>query len=93
MKKAMVACRTGMGSSMMLKIKLDQVIQENNYPIDLQHDTMDALRGFNGDLIITLSDLVDDLKDMKPYVIGIKNLTDKDEIQEKLSQFLSESNS
>ncbi|WP_426366685.1 PTS sugar transporter subunit IIB [Mammaliicoccus lentus] len=88
MKKAMVACRTGMGSSMMLKIKLDQVIKENDFPIDLEHDTMDALKGFNGDLIITLSDLVEDLKDVKPYVIGINNLTDKKEIQEKLTEYL-----
>ena len=33
MYKALVCCRAGMGSSMLLKIKADQVISENGYPI------------------------------------------------------------
>ena len=32
MYKALVACKAGMGSSMMLKIKADQVIKENELP-------------------------------------------------------------
>ena len=31
MKRGLVVCRTGMGSSMMLRIKLEQVISENNF--------------------------------------------------------------
>ena len=31
MYKALVCCRAGMGSSMLLKIKADQVINENNF--------------------------------------------------------------
>ena len=30
MYRALVCCRAGMGSSMLLKIKADQVINENN---------------------------------------------------------------
>ena len=33
MYKALVCCRAGMGSSMLLKIKVDQVIKENNMEI------------------------------------------------------------
>ena len=35
MKKGLVMCRTGMGSSLMLKIKLEKIIQENNFPLEL----------------------------------------------------------
>lgn len=54
---ALVCCRAGMGSSMMLKIKIDQVIKENNLPVETEHGNLDSLIGFTGDLVITMSDL------------------------------------
>jgi len=90
MKKALVACRSGMGSSMMLKIKVDQVIKENDYPIEVEHSTLDSVRNFKGDLVITMQDIANELQGKVPlYVIGIQNLMDKKEIKEKISQFLS----
>ena len=32
-KTALIMCRTGMGSSLMLKIKVDKLIQKNNFPL------------------------------------------------------------
>ena len=43
MYKALVCCRAGMGSSMLLKIKADQVISENGYPIQTEHGNLDSL--------------------------------------------------
>ena len=42
MYKALVCCRAGMGSSMLLKIKADQVIKENNFPIQTEHGNLDS---------------------------------------------------
>ena len=42
-KKALVMCRTGMGSSMMLKIATEGVIEKNGWPMDVEHD---ALSGY-----------------------------------------------
>ncbi|XOQ15094.1 MAG: PTS ascorbate transporter subunit IIB [Shouchella clausii] len=90
MKEALVVCRTGMGSSMMLKIKVDQVVRENNYPIKVSHDTLSAVNQFKGDLLITIEDLILDVKDKVKYVIGIKNLMDKEEIKRKLEKFIED---
>lgn len=89
-KKALVACRTGMGSSMMLKIKVQQVVRENGFPIKVYHDNTDAISGFNGDIVITLSDLIEFVEQRvtNEYVIGINNLTDKEEIKAKLEKYL-----
>ena len=54
MFKALIACRTGMGSSMMLKIKVDQVIRANKFPIELIHGTLSDVKSFEGDLLITV---------------------------------------
>lgn len=89
--RALVCCRAGMGSSMMLKIKCDQVISENNLPIETEHGNLDSLIGFTGDLVITMSDLTAELEaDPKvPSAIGITNIVDKAEIKEKLEGWLA----
>ncbi|TCW31569.1 PTS system ascorbate-specific IIB component [Thermohydrogenium kirishiense] len=91
MKKALVACRSGMGSSLMLKIKVEQVIKENNFPIIVEHSTLDAVPVFDGDLAITMADIAKEITGQIPYVIGINNLMDKKEIKEKLENYLEKS--
>lgn len=89
---ALVCCRAGMGSSMMLKIKCDQVIKENNLPIETEHGNLDSLIGFSGDLVITMSDLTDELNadPRVPAAVGITNIVDKAEIQDKLTAWVAE---
>lgn len=89
---ALVCCRAGMGSSMMLKIKCDQVIKEEGLPIETEHGNLDSLIGFNGDLVITMSDLTDELNadPRVPSAVGITNIVDKNEIKEKLSAWVAE---
>lgn len=88
MYKALVACRAGMGSSILLKIKIDQVIKENDFPIQTEHGNLDSLIGFGGDLLLTMEDLAEELKDKVPYAIGIRNIVDKNEIKEKIEAYL-----
>ncbi|MFK4567481.1 PTS sugar transporter subunit IIB [Enterococcus sp. UD-01] len=91
MHKALVACRAGVGSSLMLKIKVNEVIKENNYPIEVEHSSLDGVPGFSGDLLITLTDVAQELeqKNLPQTIIGITNIVDKKEIQEKLAAFLN----
>ena len=89
MYKALVCCRAGMGSSMLLKIKADQVIKENDYPIQTEHGNLDSLMGFSGDLVITMDDLATELHDKVPYELGIRNIMDKAEMKEKMEAFLA----
>jgi PTS system ascorbate-specific IIB component len=89
MYNALVACRTGMGSSMLLKIKVDQVVKENDYPIRAEHSNLDAIDGGNWDFIVTMADITDDVKDRVPYCIAIKNIMDKDEIKNGIEGFLA----
>ena len=87
---ALIACRTGMGSSMMLKIKVDQVVRKNHYPLEVQHSTLDDVKSFQGDLLITMADVAEELKGQVPYIIGINNLMDKNEIETKLNEFFNQ---
>lgn len=88
--RALVCCRAGMGSSAMLKIKCDQVISEEGYPISTETGNLDAIQGFDGDLVITMSDLAEELAagSRVAHVAGIRNIVDKKEIKEQLDAFL-----
>lgn len=86
MKKALVACRAGMGSSLMLKIKVQEVVNENGWNLELEHSSLDGVTGFGGELIITLSDVAKELEsiNLSQTVVGINNIVDKNEIKDKL---------
>lgn len=88
MYRVLVACRTGMGSSMLLKIKVDQVVKENSYPLYVEHSNLDAIEGGHWDCIVTMSDVTDDVKDRVPYCVAIRNLMDKVEIKKGIEGFL-----
>lgn len=89
MYQGLVACRTGMGSSMLLKIKVDQVIKEQGYPIVVGHSNLDAIESKPWDFIVTMSDITEDVKSKVPYCIAIHNLMDKEEIKRGIEGFLA----
>ncbi len=90
MHKALVACRAGVGSSLMLKIKVQEVVRENGWDVQIEHSSLDGVPGFDGDILITLVDVAEELvqKGVPQKVIGITNVVDKEEIKSKLEAVL-----
>ena len=86
MIKALVACRAGVGSSLML-----EVISEHSLPVTIEHSSLDGVPSFDGPIIIALSDVAQDLQNegLKKEIIGITNIMDKNEIYSKLSEAVS----
>ena len=87
MKKALVMCRTGMGSSMILVTKLRNIIKDNNFPLSIEHDIATGSFGHNADVIITMADLIDDFKDSGAYVIGVKDIMDVEFLTNELRKY------
>lgn len=92
MKRALVMCRTGMGSSMMLCIKLNKIIAKNNFPLELVHDVFSGAASHNADLIIVMDDLVDEFKNSNQYVIGIKDIVDTEYMEQELKKYFLQLN-
>ena len=87
-KKALIMCRTGLGSSMMLKIKVDKLIDKNHYPLDVTHDAFSGFAGQqNVDIIITMEDLIDEFKGSSAYVIGVKDIMDMEFLENELNKY------
>lgn len=89
-KQGLVVCRTGMGSSMMLMIKLEQVIEKYGMPIEMHHDVVSAVDSYDVDFVVTMNDLVEQLRPQVKYIIGIEDLMNKEEMREKLEKFLED---
>lgn len=89
-KTALIMCRTGMGSSLMLKIKVDKLISKNHYPLDVTHDAFSGFAGQKADIIITMEDLIDEFKGSNAYIIGVKDIMDVDFIESELNKYFSE---
>ena len=88
MYHALVCCRAGMGSSMMLKIKADQVIKAHGYPITTRPGNLKALKAFTGDLVITMNDLVDEVESQGTYAVGVDDILDTKQLRAGLEKFL-----
>ncbi len=89
-KSALIMCRTGMGSSLMLKIKVEKIISKNNFPLDVTHDAFSGFAGRKADIIITMEDLIPEFGATNAYIIGIKDIMDIDFIEEKLKEYFSQ---
>jgi PTS system ascorbate-specific IIB component len=92
MDKVLVACRAGVGSSLMLKVKLNEVKDEENWPIQVEHTSLDELDSFDGKVVVCLSDVAEELNKSGNYtdkeIVGIKSIINKDEIKTKVGDAL-----
>lgn len=90
-KKCLIMCRTGMGSSMMLKIKVEKLIDKKGSPMDVTHDAFSGFAGQqNVDIIITMEDLIDEFKGSSAYVIGVNDITDTEFMEQELDKYFAQ---
>lgn len=89
MLKIAAACGNGMGSSLIVKMRIVDVFKELGIEASVEHMSVgDAKnRGKNFDLIYISKALEHNLKDIEgPKIIGLKNLLSKEEILEKTKE-------
>ncbi|WP_293673690.1 SIS domain-containing protein [uncultured Parolsenella sp.] len=89
MVNALVVCRAGVGSSILLQTKIEQICAKRGYRIDVTHGKLDDLVDFGGDVIVTMSDFAPEIEGKFPNVISIFDITNDDEIASKLDEFVS----
>ncbi|WOO86829.1 PTS sugar transporter subunit IIB [Mollicutes bacterium LVI A0039] len=94
MIKVLAACGNGMGSSMIIKMKIEEVLKE--LAVDYEIDHCSVGEGINRakdySLIIISEAFVNDFKvdPSKTKVVGLRNLLSTEEIREKVKVALEE---
>ena len=89
MLKIIAACGNGMGSSLMMKMKVEQAFGDLNIPVKVEHMSIgDAKNASNSfDIVFVSSALESNFQHVRnAKVIGLKNLLSKEELIEKIKE-------
>ena len=88
--KIQVVCGFGCGSSLFLKIKLDEVLKELGHTADVFCGDVGTCLSHNCDAIFISEDLAGRIQDRsKVPVIVIGNFMNKKEVLEKATEFIN----
>lgn len=90
MIKVLAVCGMGLGTSIILKTRVKEALEEAG--VDYQIDVTDAgaASGSGADLIFTSDELVDQIRDAQAKIVVIDNFTDRKEIKQKVHAALEE---
>ncbi len=82
--KILAVCGFGVGSSMILKMKIDEVLKENGLSAEVFTADIGSAASTPCDIVFTSTELLKGISErVKVPVIAIKNFTNKKEIEEK----------
>ncbi|MDO6657797.1 PTS sugar transporter subunit IIB [Anaerobacillus sp. 1_MG-2023] len=85
----LTVCGMGFGTSLMLKMTVDDILAEEGVKAEVSALDAGSAKGRSADLIMASADLDSALESVDVPKIYIHNLTDTDEIKEKLLQYLN----
>lgn len=88
MKKVLVVCGNGLGSSFMVEMNAKKILQELGIEAEVSHTDLTSSKSERADLYIGSNEIVEHLIDGKRVVAALKNLLDKNELRTALEQHL-----
>ena len=90
--KVVTVCGCGMGSSVILTMNTEKALKEFNIPADVSVSDITTSKGAvkDADLVIIGSELAKLLKGVDKPIITLKSFVNKNEVKEKLQEFLKE---
>ncbi|MGO1544725.1 MAG: PTS sugar transporter subunit IIB [Gulosibacter sp.] len=89
--KIIAVCGMGIGTSVLLKMNIDQALETLGIDGEVEAADISSARGAaaSADLVMTSSELVEQLGDVDTPIIVVDNFVDQDEVKEKLEQGLN----
>lgn len=92
MLRVLAACGNGMGSSQIIKMRIEQVLREMGLEFKVDHASVGEAKGQakNYDLVLVAQQLVKEFTNVPEHchVVGLVNLLSAVEIKEKVTQAL-----
>jgi PTS system ascorbate-specific IIB component len=88
MKKILVVCSSGLGSSFIIEMNAKKILKELNIEAEVNHTDLTSGKTEFADLYIGSQEIISNLIDGKRNVAGLKNLLDKKELTQVLQTHL-----
>lgn len=86
--KILTVCGMGSGSSLILKMNVDSILEEEGISAEVEACDLGSVGGNPADLIISTAELENRLSDYDTKKIFVNNVVDKDAIKEKILESL-----
>lgn len=85
MKKIVVVCNSGLGTSLMIRMNLEALLKEIGITVWVEHTDVTSVDSLGADLIIGLSNVTDSLEWVSGIeVIGLDDMVDRNHLKSKL---------
>lgn len=84
--KVVTACGVGMGSSLMLKMMIEEILSKEKIPSIVENMDIGSLKGLNPDILVVQKFHEDKVKGLATVIIPIENFLDKAKLKEKMME-------
>jgi len=88
--KIYTVCGMGFGTSLMVKMTIDDILAQKGVKADVEAIDMGSAKGSTADLFVTSNDMRGSFPDVEQPIIYLDSMTDKKEIEEKITSFLDD---
>ncbi|MGF1747697.1 MULTISPECIES: PTS sugar transporter subunit IIB [Vibrio] len=89
MKKIMVVCGNGLGTSLMMEMAVKEVVKKIGFEAEVDHEDLSSATSSKADIWVAATDVANQLKDAgKTNVISLANIFDKVSIEEQLKAII-----
>lgn len=90
--KILTVCGMGSGSSLILKMNVDSILEEEGIQADVEAMDLGSVGGSNADLVISTKELEPQLSDYSVQKVFINNVVDKNKIKEIILPYIKGEN-
>lgn len=91
--KILVCCGSGLGSSFMIEMNIQNVLKELGVTgVDVSHSDLSSAKGTQADIYVATKDLSSRLEGLGGEVVSLNNMIDSNELKEKLVNVLTKLN-
>ncbi len=86
MKKILIVCGNGLGSSLIVEMNVKKMLDELGKEAEVSHTDLTSAKSQIADLYIGATDIIDALNDDSRNTFALKNLLDNREIKKILEE-------
>lgn len=89
MKKIMVVCGNGLGTSLMMEMAVKEVANKIGLTAEVDHEDLSSAASSKADIWVAATDVATQLEDAgKENIVSLANIFDKASIEEQLKKFM-----
>lgn len=86
--RIVTVCGCGLGTCLLLKMTVESVLNEAGVDAEVIHSDLGSATSIDCDLFVITLDMENQFKESGKKYVSIKNVSDKNEMKEKLSPFI-----